>query len=215
MWGVLASNSSVTAQQFKQAVPLVRKIKGFVISDNKRGLLGRPSENLLHLGLLADSRSTFFPCSASPYPLESECRKPFSLIPPCCQRGSMPGSSQGVHFPTVRATWSKLSLSLALAVSPPLGWQRRRGRPCCPRPGAVPEPQAAQPPRSLPQHPGNSQQEKPAAASCRSVCYDCLLFFFFLVGARCLFVRVIHSPGLGGSWSVPRVTMVPESPWVT
>lgn len=46
MWGVLASNSSVTAQQFKQAVPLVKKIKGFVISHNKRSLLGRPSENL-------------------------------------------------------------------------------------------------------------------------------------------------------------------------
>lgn len=48
-----------------------------------------------------------------------------------------------------------------------------------PGPGAVPEPEAALPPRSLPQHPGNSQQEKPAAASCRSICFDCLFFIFF------------------------------------
>lgn len=61
MWGVLASNSSVTAQQFKQAVLLVEKIKGFVISRNKRGLLGRPSENRAHLGLLPASELLSFP----------------------------------------------------------------------------------------------------------------------------------------------------------
>lgn len=61
MWGVLASNSSVTAQQFKQAVLLVEKIKGFVISRNKRGLLGRPSENLTHLGLPPASELLSFP----------------------------------------------------------------------------------------------------------------------------------------------------------
>lgn len=61
MWGVLASNSSVTAQQFKQAVLLVEKIKGFVISRNKRGLLGRPSENRAHLGLPPASELLSFP----------------------------------------------------------------------------------------------------------------------------------------------------------
>lgn len=94
MWGVLASNSSVTAQQFKQAVPLVKKIKGFVISHNKRGLLGRPSENLSHLGLLGDSRSTFFPSSASLYPQETGVPKTFlPRYPPCSQSGSSAGSS--------------------------------------------------------------------------------------------------------------------------
>lgn len=70
MWGVLASNCRVTAQRLQQAVPLVRKIKGFVISHNKRGLWGRPSENLTYPGLLSGSCSTFFPASASPYPQE-------------------------------------------------------------------------------------------------------------------------------------------------
>lgn len=94
MWGVLASNSSVTAQQFKQAVPPVKKIKGFVISHNKRGPLGRPSENLSHLGLLSDSRSTFLPSSASPYPQEVSVLKTFLPRTPCSQRESSAGSSQ-------------------------------------------------------------------------------------------------------------------------
>lgn len=77
MWGVLASNSSVTAQQFKQAVPLVKKIKGFVISYNKRGLLGQPSEILLYLAAPLSSQPLLLPI-----PRNSEYWKPFSLISP-------------------------------------------------------------------------------------------------------------------------------------
>lgn len=47
----------------------------------------------------------------------------------------------------------------------------RRGCPCARARGSA----------ASPQHPGNSQQEKPAAASCRSVCFDCLLFYFIII----------------------------------
>lgn len=112
----------------------------------------------------------------------------------------MAGSSQGSSFPRSQSHVERIILVPGSCRVPSSGLHRTRA------------PQ-------LPQLPGNSQQEKPAAAACRSVCFDCLLFIFFFtpppVAARCLFVRVIHSPGLGGSWSVPRVTMVPGLPWGT
>lgn len=89
-WGVLASNSSVTAQQFKQAV-LLEKIKGFVISHHGRGLLGRPAENLALLP--ASTRLRFLPVSCFSLSLSPGNLNTDSLPPshPCSQSSKPPG----------------------------------------------------------------------------------------------------------------------------
>lgn len=89
-WGVLASNSSVTAQQFKQAV-LLEKIKGFVISHHGRGLLGRPAENLALLP--ASTRLRFLPISCFSLSLSPGNLNTDSLPPshPCSQSSKPPG----------------------------------------------------------------------------------------------------------------------------